>query len=268
MLSIREFMDVYDCDNPNVNDEFKNRVVTLVEKLQTYEYRISQNKTRQFIDDYFDELFPRRVEHREGFLPWKCYWDRSFEYCLPMIEYYYMVYDEWKGKGEKTSPDAYAHLYVMQCYNCLANIPYSRQEIPHKDVTDVELRLFIKRIMQPQTETAKSINRDNFLFGLFKNNEAVYDKFFEQCDGKTKIDVVIELIAVTIVLYGEKDYLSHLLKENDRTALYKILSKYFQLADLATFNKTLESFNAMPEARKRKINKSKIIYQNILDEKL
>ena len=179
-----------------------------------------------------------------------------------------MVYDEWKGKGEKTSPDAYAHLYVMQCYNCLANIPYSRQEIPHKDVTDVELRLFIKRVMQPQTETTKSINRDNFLFGLFKNNEAVYDKFFEQCDGKTKIDVVIELIAVTIVLYGEKDYLSHLLKENDRTALYKILSKYFQLADLATFNKTLESFNAMPEARKRKINKSKIIYQNILDGKL
>ena len=87
MLSIREFMDVYDCDNPNATDEFKNRVVTLVEKLQTYEYRISQNKTRQFIDDYFDELFPRRVEHREGFLPWKCYWDRSFEYCLPMIEY-------------------------------------------------------------------------------------------------------------------------------------------------------------------------------------
>lgn len=268
MTTIREFMELYGIDSPEINEEFRNTVIAIVEKLQTYEYRISLAKSEQFIDNFFDELFPRRVEHREAFYPWKCSQDHSNRYYLPMIQYFWKMHDEWVSKGEKTHPDAFAHLYIMQCYNRMSSIPYSRQEIPHRNMTDTDLRLFIKRVMQPQTETTQTIDRDEYLLNLFNKNEAIYNKFFERCKEKGNVEIVNEILAVIEVLYKER------VKEVMKQYTFKSIRTHLKdnglkVKEYTAFVYAFEYANKRNgEERKTKIENAKKEYQKLLPQKL
>lgn len=119
--------------------------------------------------------------------------------------------------------------------------------------------------LQLQTEVIETINRDAYLLKLFKGNEALYDKFLEQCKGKKGVGILIELSAVIIALECEDNYYGYLLTTSGNLAtLHTELSKHFHLAKYPTFAKSLTSYKELPKGRKEKINVAKKEYQKIL----
>lgn len=126
-------------------------------------------------------------------------------------------------------------------------------------------RLFSTYEREVQTEVIETINRDAYLLKLFKGNEALYDKFFEQCKGKKGVGILIELSAVIIALECEDNYYGYLLTTSGNLAtLHTELSKHFHLAKYPTFAKSLTSYKELPKGRKEKINVAKKEYQKIL----
>lgn len=112
--------------------------------------------------------------------------------------------------------------------------------------------------LQLQTEVIETINRDAYLLKLFKGNEALYDKFLEQCKGKKGVGILIELSAVIIALECEDNYYGYLLTTSGNLAtLHTELSKHFHLAKYPTFAKSLTSYKELPKGRKEKINVAK-----------
>lgn len=115
------------------------------------------------------------------------------------------------------------------------------------------------------TETTQTIERDPYLLCLFNKNEAVYDKFFERCAGKAKINIVTELTAATIAITGENKYLAHLLERGkDFVTLHNELSKHFELAGYSSFAKAITEYSAIPKERQYKINTAKEEYSKLL----
>ena len=114
-------------------------------------------------------------------------------------------------------------------------------------------------------QTAKTIDRDPYLLNLFNKNEAIYDKFFERCEGKNKINIVIELTAATIAITNENKYLSHLLERGkDLVTLHNELSKHFVLASYASFAKAITEYKSIPKERQYRINTAKEEYIKLL----
>lgn len=111
----------------------------------------------------------------------------------------------------------------------------------------------------------KEIGRDEYLLELFKNNKAIYDKFFERCEGKEKINIVIELIAVAIAIKSEDEYTAYLLERGKNLiTLHEELSKHFVLAGYASFAKAISEYKSIPKERQYKINNAKKEYQKLL----
>ena len=118
-------------------------------------------------------------------------------------------------------------------------------------------------------QTANTMKRDDYLLNLFQKNEAIYDKFFERCEGKEKINIVIELIAVAIAIKSEDEYIAYLLERGKNLiTLYNRLSKHFVLASYASFTKAITEYKSMPKERQYKINNAKKEYQKLLSQKL
>lgn len=126
-------------------------------------------------------------------------------------------------------------------------------------------RLFSIYEREKQTETKETIERDDYLLNLFQKNEAIYDKFFERCEGKEKINIVIELIAVAIAIKSEDEYTAYLLERGKNLiTLHEELSKHFVLAGYASFAKAISEYKSIPKERQYKINNAKKEYQKLL----
>lgn len=111
----------------------------------------------------------------------------------------------------------------------------------------------------------KEIERNEYLLELFNKNKAIYDKFFERCEGKEKINIVIELIAVAIAIKSEDEYIAYLSERGKNLiTLHKELSKYFVLARYASFAKAISKYKSIPKERQYKINNAKKEYQKLL----
>ena len=120
-----------------------------------------------------------------------------------------------------------------------------------------------------QEEATQTIDRDTYLLNLFDKDEAIYDKFFERCEGKIKINIVIELTAATIAITNENKYLSHLLERGkDLVTLHNKLSKHFVLASYASFAKAITEYKFIPKERQYRINTAKEEYIKLLPQKL
>ncbi len=65
-------------------------------------------------------------------------------------------------------------------------------------------RLLSSYERKKQAETKETIERNVYLLNLFKDKEAIYDKFFERCREKQGVEIVNEIIAVVEVLYENR----------------------------------------------------------------
>lgn len=120
-----------------------------------------------------------------------------------------------------------------------------------------------------QAETTETDKRDDYLLNLFQKNEAIYDKFFERCEGKEKINIVIELIAVAIAIKSEDEYIAYLSERGKNfITLHKKLSKHFVLANYSSFAKAITEYKSIPKSRRYKTNTAKNEYEKLLPKKL
>ena len=130
---------------------------------------------------------------------------------------------------------------------------------------------WLNNSLEQLKQTAQTINKDACLLKVFNNDEAVYDKFFEQCMGKKDIEVINILLAILEILYGEKGWRANL-KENKlylKSIHSKLYEKQLVRNAYSTFYRDLDVNNKTNTFERRtEINNVKAEYKKLLLQKL